>query len=253
MLTRLAQISERVDALETLAGEVGDLAQRMLGGGNVQPALSQKGEKWYRGARELLARYEFSGLDDFDECYRGPSFTWGLKPIFHGSYTDLAGSERFAHIRRDFDGEFLRARGLLNGLLEEMRSRELLAASQLSFAIAANEFDTAKELLDAARGDEAVVRAAGVVARIALERHLFTVGESRNIPIAVNPPTKKKAEAQDVITSLLKSAVINSVQQSQLLFLFKVGNNCAHPKEAVRVEEVEKLVTQGKELSAVIA
>jgi hypothetical protein len=185
MRTRVVQISERVEALEKLADEVMGLVQRQFQGHDVQPELSQKGERWYRGARQVLAQCEFSGLKDFDECYTGAAWTTGLGHVMRRR---TLSSEIESQIRSDFDEQFRRARGLLGGLIEEITSKELLTASRLSFALAADEFETARNLCDAAHNDEAVLRAAGVVARVALERHLFTVADSRQIQIQVNPP-----------------------------------------------------------------
>jgi hypothetical protein len=43
----------------------------------------------------------------------------------------------------------------------------------LSFEVASSEIDSAQEVLDNASGAEAFLRASGVIARMALERHLF--------------------------------------------------------------------------------
>ena len=42
------------------------------------------------------------------------------------------------------------------------------------------------------------------------------------------------------------------IQHKQLQSLFAVGNNCAHPKEAVRFEDVEILIRDGKLLASVV-
>jgi hypothetical protein len=123
--------------------------------------------------------------------------------------------------------------------------------SELSFAVAADEFDIAKSLFEAS-DDEPMVRASGVIARVALERHMFTVAEARSIPIQVNPPTKKKADVSDLLVSFVKTNFISSTQKSELDWLFSIGNNCAHPREPVRREDVSKLIARGKELAAII-
>ena len=70
--------------------------------------------------------------------------------------------------------------------------------------------------------------------------------------ITVHPPNKKKAEAQDVIVSLRKAGVITAIQQSQLEMLFRIGNNCAHPQEIVNESDIERIITDGKQLASVI-
>jgi hypothetical protein len=250
MQTRLVQIGERIVALEKLADEVGALVQQQFQGNDVQPDLSLKGEKWYRGARQLLVECEFSGLKDFDECYTGASYVTGLGYVMRRR---TLGSEGEFEVRRDFDEQFRRARGLLGSLVEEITSKELLTAAKLSFAIAADEFETARNLCEAAQNDEALLRASGVVARVALERHLFTVADSRQIQIQVNPSTKKKPEVEDVLVSLTKGGVINAIQKAELDSLFKVANNCAHPKECVQASDVKRLIERGREMASVIS
>lgn len=97
-----------------------------------------------------------------------------------------------------------------------------------------------------------LIRASGVVARVALERHLFTVIDVRNLTIIINPPNKKKPEANDAIVTLVKNTVINAIQRSELESLFIVGNHCAHPRETVTKEDVKRLIDRGRELASII-
>jgi len=81
------------------------------------------------------------------------------------------------------------ARSLLVAVTEEIKSRELPVRTQLSSAVSADELGQASELLGSSAGDEAILRAAGVVARVAIERHLWTNrGSTRN------PSTEKPAQ-----------------------------------------------------------
>lgn len=107
-------------------------------------------------------------------------------------------------------------------------------------------------MLDNAKGAEVFIRASGVIARVALERHLFMVADARQVPIIKNPPTKKHPDFEDVLQSLQKGGVITAVQKSQFDALFKVATNCAHAKEAVVEADVQRLVRDGKQLAAVV-
>ena len=69
------------------------------------------------------------------------------------------------------------------------------------------------EIIFAGDGDEALLRASGVIARIALERHLFTVAEVRGISVTVNPPSKKNPDEEDLLTALVRSNVITAVKK----------------------------------------
>jgi hypothetical protein len=89
-----------------------------------------------------------------------------------------------------FKKAFLQAQALLQALEHEILSRELPVKTELSFEVAATEMDAAQDLLDNAKGMEVFIRAAGVIARVAFERHLLTVADSRKLSIAKNPPSK---------------------------------------------------------------
>ena len=78
------------------------------------------------------------------------------------------------------------------------------------------------------------------------------MADDRGIQVVVNPPTKKKPEAHDAIVSLKNAGVLTAVQQSQIESLFKIGNNCAHPKEQVVATDIERLIKEGKQLASII-
>lgn len=254
MQTKLIQIEQRIAELEELASEVGQLAQKLLAGENVQPGLSVRGQMWYRGARELLRQYGFSGLEEFDECYRGKirSYFYDIEQYINLTLSPDHAQDDRSKAYKDFAKNFQKARALVLSASNELRSKEQSFKSQLSSALSADEIETAQHLLDASKGDEAFVRASGVLARVGLERHLFAVADSRNIPIQVNPPHKKKPEVEDVITTLYKANVITAIQQSELQSLLRIANNCAHPKEAVKAEDVRRLINRARQLAAVI-
>lgn len=141
---------------------------------------------------------------------------------------------------------FRKARSLLLSLEAELMSRELPVLTQLSFAVVADEFATAETLLNHRDSNEALLRASGVVARVALERHLFCVIDARSLQIVVHPPTKKKPDVEDVLNTLVKANVITAVQKAHFDSLFKIANNCAHPKEQVVEADVARLIRDGR-------
>ncbi len=250
MQTRLVGIQQRVADLDKVAGEVFILAQRLLQGETVQPELSIVGQRWYRGVRELMVQNQFSGLEELEQCYQGLDPSVGIDYYTKHDLSSMAADPQEAF--QDFSTALRKARALLFSLQEELLSRQRPIRTQLSYEIVANEFDTAERMLIEGGQEEVFRRASGVLARLALERHLWTVADSRSIAVAVNPPSKRKADAQDVMNSLAASDVITGVQKSQLEALFKVGNNCAHPKEAVIYADVERLVRDGRALAALI-
>jgi hypothetical protein len=87
---------------------------------------------------------------------------------------------------------------------------------------------------------------------VALERHLWTIVDSYGLVVVKNPPTKKKADTQDLLNTLVKASVVTPIQKSEMDSLFTIGNNCAHPKELVIKTDVERLIGRGRELASVI-
>jgi hypothetical protein len=109
-----------------------------------------------------------------------------------------------------------------------------------------------KNIFDKYNNDDVFVRVSGIVARVALERHIRTVAEARNIVIVRNPPNKPHDDFGDVTTTLMKNGVITSHQKSELDLLYRTGNECAHPQGKVVVSEVKQLIERGRELASVI-
>ena len=243
MNQKLIQLTQRIKALEALADDVAELALKQCQLQDVQPDLNVKGQRWYRGARELLVQQESSGRIEFDREYHQR-----LQGVFTGVHYRLENAGDYGPFIRSFRA----ARALLMAVVDEIESRQLPLKTELSFAVSADEFDRALELVKSSGGDEAILRAGGVVARVALERHLWTVVESHGIPVVTNPPKKKKADMQDLLTTLVKESIATPIQKSELDSLFAVGNNCAHPKEAVVKPDVERLISRGRELAAII-
>ena len=69
MNTRLVQLQRRVCQLETVAEELAPLVERYYRDDrSADGDLSLKGQQWYRGCRELLAKNELSSLMEFEEC-----------------------------------------------------------------------------------------------------------------------------------------------------------------------------------------
>ncbi len=273
MQTKLVQVQSRIDDLDALANEVISLAARLKDGDNVQPDLLNKGHRWYRGAREMLVQAASSALAEFDECYDSsktpirPGVPLGRRNITDIEHYISIGTNNswdamywFGDQQKQnrenyhsiFSRAFQKARALLLSVIDEILSRELPVRTQLSFELVVDEFGAADAILLEGKGQEVFERASGVIARVALERHLFTVEDQHGIAVATNPPSKRKAEAQDAIVSLRKAGLITAIQQSQLETLFRIGNNCAHPKEIINFTDIEKLITEGRQLASVI-
>jgi hypothetical protein len=243
MKLKLLQLEQRIQELESIADEVAKLAKKQGSNETVQPELNTKGQRWYRGAREILVQQKSSSLGEFDTLY-----VQVIKDVITGSAYAVGNAEMYG----EFVSTLGAARALLIAVAEEIESRELPLKTQLSFAVSADEFERASELVESSGGDEVILRASGVVARAALERHLWTIVDSYGLVVVKNPPTKKKADTQDLLNTLVKASVVTPIQKSEMDSLFTIGNNCAHPKELVIKTDVERLIGRGRELASVI-
>lgn len=252
---KLIQLQNRIQELEQLADEVLTLAENLRDQNNVQPDLAIKGQRWYRGARELLVQQGLSGLGELESCYQHFD-EFGFPARTMRAHTDierLINANACSHEEYNLFLKFFRkARSIVQSTIEEILSRELPIATQLSFKLSADEFEAARDLLDQSGKADPLVRASGVIARVALERHLHTVIDERALKIQVNPPTKKKADISDLSNTLVKAGIITAIQRSELDNLFMIGNHCAHPKETVTAENVEQLIERGKMLASII-
>jgi len=192
----LTQLRARVRELNALADQVLSLAERLSKRDETaQPDLAVKGQQWVRGARALMAAQQYSGLKAFDECCTTSSGWTDISGYLTQDWSDYGSETNIPEGFKIFKRRFLEARALLEALESELVSRELPVKTALSFEVASSEIDTAQEVLDNANGAEVFLRVSGVIARVALERHLFTVADSRSLQVIKNPPNKRYPDA----------------------------------------------------------
>lgn len=271
-MTNLLSLSQRIKELEELATEIEVLAKLLLDASVttdvnlVQPQLSIKWQRWYRWARELMIQNNFSGLRDFDNCYTGlvedPQWkrTYRCFEFIENFFQYLTNPHDTHWIHKTNKEEhywlfyklFTQARSLIFSLQDEVKSREIIMKIQLSFDLVSEEFEMSESMLVSSNGNDILVRAAGVICRVWLERHILTIIQEKNLVLVINPPHKKKAEASDYLETLSKNSLIKSVQKTQLELLFRIWNNCAHPKEVVTEKEVQKMISDARDLCSVI-
>jgi hypothetical protein len=72
------------------------------------------------------------------------------------------------------------------------------------------------------------------------------------VSIVTNPPTKAHPDFTDITLSLRNAGVVTEVQRARLDVLYRIGNNCAHPKEVVNRHDVEELIRDGRSFAGLI-
>ncbi len=260
MSSKLTQLEKRVAELNALGIEVIKLGG-LLGNGKwlEGSAIGEKGEEFYRGARGLLEAQGFSGLAAFDWCYYAyhtdvldkSKTKMDFSCISSFIHNRILNSMHVKAIYPGFAATMAKAIALVKSCVAEVKSRELPIKSELSFVVVSDEFETAGEILKSSN-NEALVRASGVIAGVALERHFRTVCEERSVPAVKNPPGKAHSDFSDVILALRNASIITEVQRSRLETLYKIRTNCAHPKEVVNRDDVDELIRDGKSFTALI-
>ena len=143
MKLKLLQLEQRIQELESIADEVAKLAKKQGSNETVQPELNTKGQRWYRGAREILVQQKSSSLGEFDTLY-----VQVIKDVISGSAYAVGNAEMYG----EFVSTLGAARALLIAVAEEIESRELPLKTQLSFAVSADEFERASELVESSGG-----------------------------------------------------------------------------------------------------
>jgi hypothetical protein len=151
MNLKLIHLEQRIKDLELLANEILDLIGRLNKQENVQPDLSIKGQRWYRGAREILVQQNFSGLKEFDNCYMNESSLSIEGYVNFGFMEDnkriLSSGDYRERYFQGFHLVFQKARSLLHSVVDEINSREIPITTELSFNVSTNEFETAKKYI----------------------------------------------------------------------------------------------------------
>ncbi|WP_363463664.1 hypothetical protein [Halogeometricum borinquense] len=193
--------------------------------------LIEKYELWYNEALTLVSAYLPKREPDFVQAYSN------LSSVMHFdgcNYTKLA--EYNSLLRRNLTTQ----RNLLRSIPSKLDAEELRVRVGISAEITTEEVYQAKELFE-----DSLIRPAGVVAGVALERHLITKCEvsERDIEYEYDFGIKALADA------LYDADVISKTQHGQIEYLGKLRNKCAHADEDEPTRsEVDRLITQTENL-----
>lgn len=127
-------------------------------------------------------------------------------------------------------------KSIVEAIPNRIRSERLVSPQHQSKRLLNEELRESKRLLD--RG---VDRAAGVLAGVALERHLIVMGDSPSEDVSVSNRDGIASLAQ----TLRDGKVIEESERKQLVYLSEIRNKCAHADgEDPTHDEVSRLVEQ---------
>ena len=114
---------------------------------------------------------------------------------------------------------------------------------QISYEFIADEYEQAELLYESD-----FYRTAGVIAGVALERHVKTLCESHSVEVEKNSPNKRIANFSDYINTLKKAGIINEVKRKEFEFLYGIRTSCSHADD-VNKDDIKRLLERGKEIA----
>lgn len=197
-------------------------------------ALSQY-EKWYNSAYPLISEYLPDREDDFKNRYNKVRLSLEVDIEFLRNY-DVTGIGTLKYyISNGIELQL----SLLESIKGRIKTEQVKARKRISKDITSDEIQKGKELID----DEHI-RAAGVLAGVALERHLITLCE--------NSEQELEFGYMDGITTLahtLSDANEISKDDLRLLeYLSGIRNKCSHATdEDPEKREVERMLDEASD------
>jgi len=196
---------------------------------DTQRELKSQYENWYTRAENLVAEYLPSRLEEFEEgrseikkylCLDKPSAARGGETAFN-----------------DFVDLFDEQRHILNSVPGRIESASLNAWRQISGRVEKDEIQQAWELFE-----EDFVRASGVVAAVAVERHLLTLCENSEEVEDYEPNHGISRLSQ----TLHEADVISKTAWNDLKAMASIRETCAHAEEPER-PAVRRLITDSED------
>lgn len=198
---------------------------------DTQRELKSQYESWYTRAENLVAEYLPARLEEFEGarseikrylCLDEPSAARGWETAFN-EFVDL------------FDEQ----RHILNSVPGRIESAALNAWSQVSGQVEKDEIQQAWELFE-----EDFIRASGVVAAVAVERHLLTLCENSD-DVEDYEPNHGIARLSQ---TLHEADVISKTAWNDLKAMASIRETCAHPEELER-PAVRRLISDSEDFT----
>lgn len=242
-IEKLINDSDQIETLfENLMRGIGLKTTDVIGAGpwwagptdelsETQREAQQKYELWYNSARPLISEYATGRIGQFDECYE--EFKSWLELDDEHARQDSA--KAISLELNSFDTQ----RNTLRAIPNSVESEQLRATKRISERITGDELQYSRDLYE---GDH--LRAAGVVAGVALERHLMTMCETSGQDLDFGFMDGISALAQ----TLNEGDLISDDDMRLLDHLSGIRNKCAHPNDDdLSSGEVDRLISEANE------
>jgi len=236
-----SKVEELVEELENINGTVYDLAQEAAShDGKIRTdsvdwetvdKVDQEYEIWYNQSLTLVSEYLPSREEDFRAVYTG------MDDYIHFDGKEYEKADVYCGLLRRL---ISRQKNILLSIPPKLTTERLKTRKEISDDIISEELYQAKTLFD-----EEHIRAAGVVAGIALERHLLTLCEISEQEMEYSHSDGIRSLAE----TLYQAGEITDTKKSQLGYLSDIRNDCAHANEEdPDMREVERLIQQSEDI-----
>lgn len=238
------QINDKIEGLtaetEEISKEAVHIAKDASSGGKIKTDrvdwvrvedLMEQYELWYNDALVPINSYLPKREPDFVQAYSNLTELIYFKGQNYTKWEEYNGG-----FRRNLTTQ----KHLLRSIPSKIETEQLRVRRGISDEIINEELHQAKELYE-----DGLIRPAGVVTGVALERHLTTLCEvsDRDIEFEYDFGIKALADA------LYDENEVTKTQHGQIEYLGKLRNKCAHAdKEEPTTTEVDRLISQTEEI-----
>ena len=190
-------------------------------------------QTWFSLSCKLIERVMPERLTEFKVCYSGDSYSMSnyfLKQrTFYSSFQEILVS---------YNENFKRQLSILSGVVTCLDSSLLNIRNEVYYEYQEDEINAAREV------SKVSLRAAGVIGRLVIEKHLKNIAESRAIAVKSKLSIPGLA---DYIASLRSASIIQESEKKKLEYLKELGNKCAHDKGVEpTTDEVNELLDGAK-------
>lgn len=235
--SKINSLSEQIDSFVIRAYNI---AENSTSGGNIKTDrvdwvqvedLMEEYEVWYNQALTLVSTYLPKREPDFIQAYSNLSSVIQF---------DDCNYKRLGVYNSTLRKNLTTQQNLLKSIPPKIETEELRVRKGISTEITNEEIHQAKQLFE-----DDLIRPAGVVAGVAIERHLLTECEVTERDVEYEYDYGIKALAD----SLHDVDIISKTQHGQIEYLGKLRNKCAHAdEEEPTLSEVDRLITQTEDI-----
>lgn len=189
----------------------------------LQDELREEYESWYARAEELVSTHLPQRLDEFERRRTD------IKEYIRLNKNAKLDCEQYVSSATDY---FAEQRNIVKAIPGKVKAEKLNLRRQISDTFSKDEIQQARQLLD----DE-LTRAAGVLAGVALERHLQMECDEEELEYDHDDAIASLAQ------TLYEAGEINNTSLGNIRTLSQIRNDCAHAnQQEPNKHKVRKLI-----------